>query len=472
MLILDTFLDGRTAYFFETNPAGLMGDGLVRNTGYAGSTRPGTACGRRARPAARSAGRPRSASRSARSTSTSRPTRGASTSSARCGARTRSWCGPATAATRVCCGRSTPAGSRGLRDVTQGVGLEVVPYGAAVWRDVAGQPTETLPDAGIDVNYSVTPNLRAAVTVNTDFAEAEVDRRRVNLTRFPLFYPEQRDFFLESASIFEFAPLNAVNPYFSRRIGLDEGQIIPIEYGARLAGQAGAYDVGFLQVRTGPVGRPAGRAVHRRPREAQLPGPVEHRLHLHAPLDGGVRGAAGARGPAYRRRGPRPLHLDLPGRQEPAIAGLLRGAHGPGAGRHRGRRRPLVARLPHQLPERRVAGAPLLPRVRRSVGSGSRLRAAPRVPARQSGGALRAAARLVRRRAQPGVRRLPRAPVRPPQPAADARYGSGAAGRRLRQRRPLRRAAQLPLRAAGGTVRDSSRAWCCRPGATASTAGS
>ena len=258
MLILDTFLDGRTAYFFETNPAGLMGDGLVRNTGYAGVNKAwdGVWEARTARGPFGWSAEIRipfrtlnfDESADAWGINFQRTVRRKNEELVWSGyRRNQGLLRP------IHAGRLT-----GLQDVTQGLGLEVVPYGAAVWRDVAGQPTETLPDAGIDVNYSVTPNLRAAVTVNTDFAEAEVDRRRVNLTRFPLFYPEQRDFFLESASIFEFAPLNAVNPYFSRRIGLDEGRVIPIEYGARLAGQAGAYDLGFLQVRTGPVdGRPA-----------------------------------------------------------------------------------------------------------------------------------------------------------------------------------------------------------------------
>ena len=97
----------------------------------------------------------------------------------------------------------------------------------------------------------MTTNLRAALTVNTDFAEAEVDDRRVNLTRFPLFFPERRQFFLEGSSVYRFAETSSVRPFFSRRIGLVEGEAIPIRYGARLGGQAGAFDIGFLQVRTG-----------------------------------------------------------------------------------------------------------------------------------------------------------------------------------------------------------------------------
>ena len=258
MLILDTFLDGRTAYFFETNPAGLMGDGLVRATGYGSVNKAwdGIWEARTARGRFGWSAEIRIPFRTLNFDESSdtwginfqRTVRRKNEELVWSGfRRNQGLLRP------IHAGRLT-----GVRDVTQGLGLEVVPYGAAAWREVAGEPRETPLDAGIDVNYSVTPNLRGAVTVNTDFAEAEVDRRRVNLTRFPLFYPEQRDFFLENANIFEFAPLNAVNPYFSRRIGLDEGQVIPIEYGARLAGQAGAYDLGLLQVRTDPVdGRPA-----------------------------------------------------------------------------------------------------------------------------------------------------------------------------------------------------------------------
>jgi len=91
------------------------------------------------------------------------------------------------------------------------------------------------------------------VSVNTDFAEVEVDQRRVNLTRFPLRFPEQRDFFLEGSGVFSFAPRNGAQPYFSRNIGLVGGQPVPVNYGARLGGQSGRWELGFLQVGTGGV---------------------------------------------------------------------------------------------------------------------------------------------------------------------------------------------------------------------------
>ena len=145
----------------------------------------------------------------------------------------------------------------GLSGMSQGLGLEVVPYGIVEQSKTGGPDNfenSISPDAGLDVNYSVTPSLKASITVNTDFAEAEVDQRRINLTRFPLFFPEQRDFFLEGSNIYEFAPSSGVYPFFSRRIGLRDGQQVPITYGARVLGNAGAYNLALLHVRTGEQG--------------------------------------------------------------------------------------------------------------------------------------------------------------------------------------------------------------------------
>lgn len=145
----------------------------------------------------------------------------------------------------------------GLQGASQGLGLEVVPFGianASEQRAATGDDTDTNVDGGFDVNYSITPSLKASLTFNTDFAEAEVDQRQVNLTRFPLQFPEQRDFFLEGANIYEFAPSSGIYPYFSRRIGLQEGEPIPITYGARVLGNAGDYNMALLHVRTGQKG--------------------------------------------------------------------------------------------------------------------------------------------------------------------------------------------------------------------------
>ncbi|MBO6793979.1 MAG: carbohydrate binding family 9 domain-containing protein [Balneolaceae bacterium] len=141
----------------------------------------------------------------------------------------------------------------GLEDVSQGLGLEVVPFGIlSANKEVVetSSSTEISPDAGVDINYSITPSLKASLTFNTDFAEAEVDQRQVNLSRFAIAFPEQRDFFLEGANIYSFAPSSGIDPYFSRRIGLNEGNPIPITFGARLLGNVGKNNLALLQART------------------------------------------------------------------------------------------------------------------------------------------------------------------------------------------------------------------------------
>ncbi|SEJ65055.1 hypothetical protein SAMN05192553_10761 [Cyclobacterium xiamenense] len=148
---------------------------------------------------------------------------------------------------------------RGLSDINQGIGLEAIPY-AIVSRNSSKELPETSPsqqfsyNAGGELNYNITPNLKAGITVNTDFAETEVDNRQVNLTRFPLVFPERRDFFLQGANVFQFAPSSNPNPYFSRRIGLEGGRPIPIKHGARVIGRIKQTDVGFIQVRTDAAG--------------------------------------------------------------------------------------------------------------------------------------------------------------------------------------------------------------------------
>lgn len=142
---------------------------------------------------------------------------------------------------------------RGLSDLSKGLGLEITPYGLAKanrdW-DESGVNTDPTADVGGEVSYALTPTLQSSLTFNTDFAEVEVDQRRVNLTRFPLFFPEKRDFFLEASSVFEFAPRSAQFPFFSRRVGLVNGESVPILAGARFNGRTGKYNLGFFQVRT------------------------------------------------------------------------------------------------------------------------------------------------------------------------------------------------------------------------------
>ena len=117
-------------------------------------------------------------------------------------------------------------------------------------------------DVGFDVKYGLTQSLIADFTVNTDFAQVEADEQQVNLTRFSLFFPEKREFFLEGQGIFAFGapggaqgmnarPSEVPVVFFSRRIGLESGTEVPIRAGGRVSGRAGAYSIGLLNIQTG-----------------------------------------------------------------------------------------------------------------------------------------------------------------------------------------------------------------------------
>ncbi len=109
-------------------------------------------------------------------------------------------------------------------------------------------------DVGLDLKYSITNNLTLDITVNTDFAQAEADDQQVNLSRFPLFFPEKRQFFQERAGIFEYRTLGRFGRIFhSRRIGLHEGETVPILGGVRLVGRVGLWDIGMLNMQTARV---------------------------------------------------------------------------------------------------------------------------------------------------------------------------------------------------------------------------
>ncbi|HTF90506.1 MAG TPA: DUF5916 domain-containing protein [Planctomycetota bacterium] len=141
----------------------------------------------------------------------------------------------------------------GLYGMKQGIGLDVVPFGVATWsKDRVADDTDLIGHGGADIFYKLTSNLTASLTLNTDFAETEVDERKVNLTRFPLFFPEKRDFFLENAGIFKFADLGSeLIPFFSRRIGLSPtGGEVPILAGAKLTGRQDDWNIGVLDVQT------------------------------------------------------------------------------------------------------------------------------------------------------------------------------------------------------------------------------
>ena len=158
----------------------------------------------------------------------------------------------------------------GVEIPAQSMNLEFKPYAAA---SLTTDRTARVPfandpegDVGIDVKYGLTRSLTADVTVNTDFAQVEEDQQQVNLTRFSLFFPEKRDFFLEGQGIFDFGGITGqraqgVNPimFFSRRIGLSAGQAVPVIAGGRVTGKAGRFDIGALTIATDD--RPSAGAV-------------------------------------------------------------------------------------------------------------------------------------------------------------------------------------------------------------------
>ena len=146
-------------------------------------------------------------------------------------------------------------GSSGmLTDITglqQGMGLDFVPYAnLKATRDQVLNDSNVELKSGFDLFYNITPAITAALTVNTDFAEAEVDDRRVNLSRFELFFPEKRKFFLQDAELFRFGGLRrSPVPFFSRRIGLDaDNQPLDIRGGIKVTGRMRRVNFGFLDV--------------------------------------------------------------------------------------------------------------------------------------------------------------------------------------------------------------------------------
>jgi hypothetical protein len=151
-----------------------------------------------------------------------------------------------------------------LVDLSQGIGLDVRPFLAGRTLRLTGDDdTDVKP--GLDVFYNITPSLKLTTTFNTDFGETEVDARQINLTRYSVLFPEKRSFFLEGAGVFNFAstgpepaggiPLTGadVYPFFSRQIGLLGGQEVPLDAGVKLTGTVGRTDIGMLTVRTGDL---------------------------------------------------------------------------------------------------------------------------------------------------------------------------------------------------------------------------
>lgn len=256
--VLDPFYDQRSGYYFEVNPSGAMGDAqLVQASGTTGGTSQNRAWDGiwRARVRRTDNGWTAEIAIPFRTLSFNPDQQAWGANFQRTVRRKNEeslWSGwdrnqgiySLGAAGRI----------EGITDVSQGRGLDIKPYVIGNYRDTTSTATSVYKgNTGVDFLYSVTPQLKANLTINTDFAQTEVDDRQVNLTRFPLFFPEKRDFFLEGSGNFDFSreSSNDLTAFFTRRVGItDKGQPQKVDYGAKLGGQVGRFNVGAMQLRT------------------------------------------------------------------------------------------------------------------------------------------------------------------------------------------------------------------------------
>ena len=138
----------------------------------------------------------------------------------------------------------------GLSGLEQGLGIDIKPYMTFTNRKDSVKGTQDYSfDPGFDLFYRFTPAITGSLSINMDFAETETDLRQVNLTRYPLFFPEKRDFFLQDSNVFSFGASKSIQPFFSRRVGLDsDGNPISIKAAGKLSGRVGRFNFGLLNV--------------------------------------------------------------------------------------------------------------------------------------------------------------------------------------------------------------------------------
>lgn len=149
--------------------------------------------------------------------------------------------------------------------------MEFKPYATGGWEEGIPQVGQSGFNAGVFgtaglgvAKLGITPSLTAEFTANPDFGQTEVDQQVVNLTRFDVFFPEKREFFLENFGIFLFGKEQINQLFFTRRLGLTEaGERVPLDYGAKLTGKLGRYNIGFLQVQQRQLGDPSGIGIPR-----------------------------------------------------------------------------------------------------------------------------------------------------------------------------------------------------------------
>lgn len=151
---------------------------------------------------------------------------------------------------------SEAGSATGFSNIASGRLMIIKPYLLGGFTQQTGMPTTIQHTGGVDAKIGLRSNLLASLTVNTDFADADVDQQQFNLTPYPLFFPEKRRFFLENADVFQFLTWNSDLAFFSRQIGIDAntGEEVPIDAGGKLAGSVGGFDIGIMDVKTRALG--------------------------------------------------------------------------------------------------------------------------------------------------------------------------------------------------------------------------
>jgi hypothetical protein len=253
-IVLDTYGDRRTGYFFQINAAGTRTDGLISNPESASLDWDGIWDARTART---TDGWSAEIVIPSRTLSFTRGLTQWGLNLERYVPRERlalRWSSPTLDSFLYDLSRTGTLG--GVGELEQGKGIEFAPYGIGKTREFYGaSPRSWQATAGGEITWKATPQLVTVFTANTDFAETEVDTRQINLTRFPLFFPEKRAFFLEGANQYEFGlglggDEPQFIPFFSRRVGLLSGEQIPIDAGVKLNGRVGRWNLALLDVQT------------------------------------------------------------------------------------------------------------------------------------------------------------------------------------------------------------------------------
>ena len=200
----------------------------------------------------------------------------------------------------------------GVGDIKRRRLYEIKPYVTGGWNQGVPKLGQAGFEAGLNgkgglevAKLGITPSLTDEFTVNPDFGQAEVDSQVVNLSRFSVFFPEKRDFFLENSGVFLFGRQESNQLFFTRRIGLTErGAPVPIDYGAKVTGKVGLYNVGFLQVQTRELGDSASKFHVPRAHftVARVKRDILERSSIGA-MFVNRQGAISAQGPQYHRSG-------------------------------------------------------------------------------------------------------------------------------------------------------------------------